>query len=315
MEFLCYNNEKNLHHVMIIELFTQWLKNKGKAPKTCITYGRYATEFIAFFYHKQKTQSNDSINWAETKLQDLRSFFSAETRRNYSARTIILYRSAIEQLKIFLKNRGENISWSTKQLMRPKTVPLLPKPILYQNIQKMLNYLLQLKDPDALCYYALILLLYGAGLRISEVLSIKKNEWMYSYRHNVSLSICGKGEKIRYVPVLQSIHEAIQRYVDKLDPIDVDKNTPLFIHCSGKPINIRFIQRVIVKMRRDLNLEDWITPHKFRHSCATHLFDNGGKLLDIKDLLGHSSCKTTEIYTKISSQKIRDTFLKHEWNE
>jgi integrase/recombinase XerC len=226
--------------------------------------------------------------------------------------------------------------------MKAKAKKLLPQPLFLSGIMDLMHFFnkkntlpqnqLQnnlsaqsktlLKNPSHIllkeeivneALYVLVNLLYGCGMRISEALSLTFDQWFFAYQNKISLSIVGKGGKLRYVPILKKVHELINNYADK---VTLTKGDMLFIKNHQKePITPRIVQNQIQKARRALNLPDWITPHKLRHSCATHLYDHGGDLKSIQELLGHQSLQTTEIYTEVSSEKLRTTFLKHQWAE
>ena len=143
------------------------------------------------------------------------------------------------------------------------------------------------------------MLLYGAGLRISEALGLFRKdaplgEW---------LSITGKGGKMRDVPVLKAASEAVDDYLGTC-PFDGGPDAALFISSRGKPLGARAVQRLLEGLRFELDLPAHVTPHSLRHAFATHLLSNGGDLRAIQELLGHASLSTTQRYTHVDENHL-----------
>ena len=148
---------------------------------------------------------------------------------------------------------------------------------------------------------AVLSLLYGAGLRISEALAIKRSEAPVGARDY--LTVTGKGQKTRGVPIIAPVGEAIEAYI-ALCPYALAPQKPLFIGAKGGPLGPRIIQLAVARLRGALGLPDGATPHALRHSFATHLLARGGDLRTIQDLLGHASLSTTQVYTGVDSARL-----------
>ena len=156
---------------------------------------------------------------------------------------------------------------------------------------------------------ALLTLLYGAGLRISEALALKRGDVPLG----TSLSILGKGTKERVVPVLAAVKAALDDYAAALEnapslPIHVTQASPLFISRRGKKMSAREAQRLMERLRGALGLPSSATPHALRHSFATHLLQNGGDLRAVQELLGHASLSTTQTYTDVDAKKLMEVY-------
>ena len=152
--------------------------------------------------------------------------------------------------------------------------------------------------------WALVLLLFGCGLRISEALSLHNSD--ISGRPD-ALRILGKGGKVRWVPVLPVVWDAIERYVSAR-PFGGDINDELFRSVRGLPMSPRMAQKVIENLRNYLQLPDYVTPHALRHTFATALLAGGADLRSLQELLGHSSLSTTQLYTKVNMAQISDIY-------
>jgi integrase/recombinase XerC len=143
---------------------------------------------------------------------------------------------------------------------------------------------------------AVLMLLYGSGLRISEALGLTRKE--APIRGRDMLRVRGKGDKMRVVPVLPVAREAVEHYL-ALCPVKLQPDDPLFIGARGKQLSPRIIQLLIARARGALGLPETATPHALRHSFATHLLGAGADLRAIQELLGHASLSTTQIYTEV----------------
>jgi integrase/recombinase XerC len=152
---------------------------------------------------------------------------------------------------------------------------------------------------------ALVTLLYGAGLRISEALALKRGDVPLGR----GLTILGKGKKERTVPVLSVVQEAVARYA-AIVPHSGASSSPLFLSKRGKPMSAREAQRLMERLRGALGLDDSATPHALRHSFATHLLQNGGDLRAVQELLGHASLSTTQTYTAIDAKRLMEVYDK-----
>ena len=148
---------------------------------------------------------------------------------------------------------------------------------------------------------AVLLLLYGSGLRISEALGIKRKDAPTAERE--VLRVIGKGGKERLVPVLPVTQAAIVRYI-ALCPFPLEPDGPLFFGAKGGPLSPRILQLLMQRLRTDLGLPHTATPHALRHSFATHLLSAGADLRQIQELLGHASLSTTQVYTEVDREHL-----------
>jgi integrase/recombinase XerC len=151
---------------------------------------------------------------------------------------------------------------------------------------------------------AVLGLLYGAGLRISEALSIKRCEAPVD---RDALTVTGKGGKRRSVPIIEPVKRGLETYLS-LCPIHLPPEGPLFVGVKGGALSPRMIQFAVAELRGALGLPDSATPHALRHSFATHLLSRGGDLRAIQELLGHASLSTTQIYTAVDGKRLLDAY-------
>jgi integrase/recombinase XerC len=155
---------------------------------------------------------------------------------------------------------------------------------------------------------AVLGLLYGSGLRISEALGLKRRDVPAPGAGDV-LVVTGKGNKTRMVPLLAQVADLVADYA-ALCPYELPADGPLFVGAKGGPLSPRIIQLAMARLRGALGLPETATPHALRHSFATHLLARGGDLRAIQELLGHASISTTQIYTRVESARLRDAYAK-----
>ena len=150
---------------------------------------------------------------------------------------------------------------------------------------------------------AVLLLLYGAGLRVAEALSLTRRDWPIGR----ALRVTGKRSKTRIVPIVPAVAEAIDAYV-KLCPHAFEADSPLFLGARGGPLNPDLVRRSVAAARKRLGLPDTLTPHALRHSFATHLLARGADLRSLQELLGHASLSSTQIYTAVDAARLLDVY-------
>jgi len=150
---------------------------------------------------------------------------------------------------------------------------------------------------------AILLLLYGSGLRIAEAMSLKARVLPLGS----TLRIIGKRNKPRVVPLIPAVREAIDNYL-KQCPWPIRGEAPLFVGVRGGPLNPDLVRRAVQAARRRLGLPDTLTPHALRHSFATHLLARGADLRSLQELLGHASLSSTQIYTGVDAAHLLDVY-------
>ena len=150
---------------------------------------------------------------------------------------------------------------------------------------------------------AILLLLYGAGLRVAEALSLRGSVLPIGQ----TLRVTGKRSKTRVVPIVPAVREAIGNYARQC-PYAVKGDVPLFVGARGGPLNPDLVRRVVASARRRLGLPDTLTPHALRHSFATHLLARGADLRALQELLGHASLSSTQIYTAVDAARLLDVY-------
>ncbi len=244
---------------------------------------------------------------AELKPADLRAFLASRRKDGAGARSLGRGLAGIRSLLRFLEKRGLANAAGAAAIRAPKQPKSLPKPLTPSDARRVVSAGEQLAEEPwiAARNAALLTLLYGSGLRISEALGIDGA----ALRHpgDASLRVTGKGGKTRLVPVLAVAFEAVREY-RRLCPYRLEAGTPLFRGARGGPLASAIVQREMRKLRSALDLPDTATPHALRHSFATHLLARGGDLRTIQELLGHASLSTTQTYTQVDTTRLMEIY-------
>jgi integrase/recombinase XerC len=201
----------------------------------------------------------------------------------------------------FLQRRGLAQTTALAALRSPKLPHSVPKPLTIEDAAGSLDSAGEVatKQWEGKRDTAILTLLYGCGLRLSEALGLSRGETPLGEM----MAITGKGRKHRLLPVLPAVREAVAEYLAAC-PYKLDKDGPLFVGSRGGPLNPRIVQRQMAALRGFLSLPETATPHALRHSFATHLLGGGGDLRAIQELLGHASLSTTQRYTSVETERL-----------
>jgi integrase/recombinase XerC len=290
-------------------LKSQWLSalahERRMSPHTLRAYGDDATRFLAFLQEHQGKAPDEQV-LAALEPSDIRSFITVRRKEGLGPRGVRRALSAVRSFFRHLEREEILANPAARSVRTPKLARTLPRPLSEEDAARTLacageNDVHWIAARDV----ALLTLLYGAGLRISEALSLRHadvpfGEW---------LTILGKRSKERVVPLLPVVRDAIAEYA-KLIPFADAANGPLFLSRRGKPMSAREAQALMQRLRGALGLSERATPHALRHSFATHLLGNGGDLRAVQELLGHASLSTTQTYTDIDTKKLMDVYQK-----
>ncbi|HEY4995642.1 MAG TPA: tyrosine recombinase XerC [Aestuariivirga sp.] len=275
------------------------------SAKTLEAYARDLGQFGAFLKDYQAAAPSKA-DLAALTASDFRSFMAKRRNDGIESRSLARQLSAIRSFFRHAERSGEFKCPAITAVRAPKIAHSVPRPLTEEqssrmateNILEQTEAWINARDQAVLC------LLYGCGLRISEALglSVKQAE-------ENPLVITGKGGKTRLVPIMPAAVEAITNY-RKLAPMPLLPSQALFRGAKGGLLSPRIIQLLVERLRGALNLPDTATPHALRHSFASHLLDNGADLRVIQDLLGHASLSSTQIYTEVNRKHLLEQYSK-----
>lgn len=275
------------------------------SPNTLRAYGDDVVRFLGFqALHTGGSVSEKTL--AKLKPADIRAFITHRRQEGLGAGGVQRAMAAVRSFYKFLAKEGVLENAAARSIRTPRVRRPLPRPLSVEDAARVLSQAGEhniewLGARDA----ALLTLLYGAGLRISEALSLKRGDVPLGE----SLTVIGKGRKQRSVPVLPLVGEALDDYAAKI-PFAGAPSAPLFLSRRGRPMSPREAQSLMQRLRGQLGLAEKATPHALRHSFATHILQGGGDLRSLQELLGHASLSTTQIYTAMDTRQLLETYSK-----
>lgn len=287
-----------------------WLEGQkallGHANATIEAYTGDLTEFLNFIaQHKGEAQGLGPL--AEIGVTDMRSWMAQMRGKGVGARSLARKLSAVKSFYRWLAEREGFDPTAVLSARTPKYQRKLPRPLPEADAAQMM---VQVGEQDRRQWVsardtAVVMLLYGCGLRISEALSLTGKDVPIG----PTLRIRGKGDKERVVPVIAPARDAVDHYT-ALCPYPVEQGAPLFRAIRGGALSPRSIQIAMAQARAQMGLPASATPHALRHSFATHLLNAGGDLRAIQELLGHASLSTTQAYTAVDSARLMEVYRK-----
>jgi len=278
---------------------------RGAADHTLSAYERDLRQFLAFLKSRLgRTPCLGDLEGIEPRT--IRAFMAARRKEGLTSRSLARTMSALRTFFRWLETERQITNRAVEAVALPKVPHSVPKPLTVGKAAEVIESGGEAEEPwvaarDA----AVLLLLYGSGLRIAEALSLTVRQAPTGTRD--ILRIAGKGGRERLVPVLPVTQEALVRYL-ALCPYDLSADGPLFLGVRGGPLSPRIIQLLMQRLRETLGLPATATPHALRHSFATHLLSAGGDLRQIQELLGHASLSTTQVYTEVDRDRLLEVY-------
>ena len=291
----------------------QWLSHlraeRRLSPKTLEAYARDLRQCLTFLSEHWGARVTLKT-FSSLEASDVRAFMAMRRADDIAGRSLMRALAGLRSFGRFLEREGKGKVGALSAIRAPKVAKSLPKPIQMASAKRLTDAderAGETREAWILARDAAVMaLLYGSGLRISEALGLTRREVPRPGEGDV-LVVTGKGNKTRMVPVLQNVLALIQEYAG-MCPYPLPPQGPMFVGARGGPLSPRIIQLAMERLRGALGLPDSATPHALRHSFATHLLSRGGDLRAIQELLGHASLSTTQIYTGIDSERLLEVY-------
>jgi integrase/recombinase XerC len=289
----------------------RWLGHLGAerrmSGKTLDAYRRDVHQFLAFqAEHLGRRVKLAAL--ARLAPADVRAFMASRRAAGIGGRSLMRGLAGARSFARFLERDGKGKVGALAAVRAPKIAKTLPKPLTVVSAKRVADADVRAgeeREPWVLARDAAVLaLLYGCGLRISEALGLKPKDVAGG---RDALIVTGKGNKTRMVPLLPQVAKLVTDYM-ALCPYDLPPDGALFLGEKGGPLSPRIIQLVMERLRGVLGLAETATPHALRHSFATHLLARGGDLRSIQELLGHASLATTQIYTAVDTERLLEAY-------
>lgn len=291
----------------VVAAFIEYLsQTKHYSAHTAAAYDSDIQDFLNFYTeYTGKTIELADMACADTLC--FRAWLASRARRNMAHKSTARAMSSLRAFYRFLRRQYSISNDSIGLITSPKVPRKLSKAIDSTDVENMHEAIKAIDSGDAWIAardWALVVLIFGCGLRISEALSLRN---MDIAGRPETLCIMGKGQKQRVIPILPVVYDAIDKYI-ALRPWGAERDAPLFRSIRGLPMSPRMAEKVVEKLRNYLQLPDYVTPHALRHTFATALLAGGADLRSLQELLGHASLSTTQLYTKVNMAEISNIY-------
>ena len=282
-----------------IDLFHQYiLVERGLSPQTWVSYLEDLEAFFAYFDEKKDTK--------DLKETDLYEFLKYELAIGKSVSTALRRLSSTRSFFLFLKKDGY-FQGNIPDIESPKKPKHLPNCLSEEEIDKLLETP-DMESPSGIRDRAMLETMYSSGLRVSELLNLKKGS--INFKQGI-ITVFGKGSKERKVPIADYALEYVKKYIHEVrNKSEFKGNEYLFLNKNGEPLSRVYFFRKIKEYALLAGIETSISPHTLRHSFATHLLNHGAQLRMVQEMLGHTNIATTQIYTHVSSEKLKEDYDK-----
>lgn len=299
--------DKNKTAFELLVEWKSWLEHEKKY--SAHTIRSYDQEILAFveFITKYKEQIATLELLDKLDIKDLRSWLAYRHKDGFSFKSTAHVLSVLRRFYNYFNRNGVLDNQAVFHLKTPKIDKSLPRSLSSEDAvdsTKTIS-LLARDDWQGTRDVALLTLIYGCGLRISEALSLKLSDMPLGD----VLRITGKGNKERELPILPIVRQAIDKYLAAC-PYALEENDYIFVGARGKHLRPEVFRKQLRNLRNSFGLPESTTPHSFRHSFATHLLEQGGDLRTIQELLGHTSLSSTQVYTQTDSKRLLDIYEK-----
>lgn len=292
----------NTEYENYVSSFLEYLKYElNYASTTCETYKEVLKEYKSFLDKKKYS----FLNIDNKKAQEYKAHLIAS---NYSNKTASLHLSAVRAFYNFLVEAKALTTNSYLNIRNPKLEKKLPN-FLNQSEAKVMFKEEILDNPLDIRNEFIVHFLYATGLRVSELVNIKISDLNFS---EGTLKVLGKGSKERIVFFKACNKNLLDKYLNKAreEILNGIPSEYLFVSRSGKHLTTRSIENIVKNYSEMKNIKSKVTPHTLRHTFATDLLNNDADIRSVGELLGHESLSTTQIYTHVTSERLKSIYKK-----
>lgn len=292
----------------IDEFLDYLVTEKGASENTLAAYRNDLGQFAEFLTDYSTLKSDQPpAEWREINKNHIVDYMLAMKERGYASSTIARKVAATKSFFHFLKDEGAVADDPTLKLESPKVKKHLPKAISIEEVEQLLAEPTKSDTPKGLRDTALLETLYATGLRVSEIVSLNLEDVDLE---TATIYCIGKGDRERVVPVYDQAAETIAIYLERGRPALVhdSEEKALFLNHRGQRLTRQGLWLIIKQYVETVGIEGDVTPHTLRHSFATHMLHGGAKLRDVQKLLGHANISTTQIYTQVTQDHLREAY-------
>ena len=281
---------------------------RGYSPHTVRAYRSDLAALASFAAHKTIDDTD------ELTLEVYRDWLWAASQSGLSKATLARRSATAKSFSAWLSRSTEKTTDAASRLRAPKPDRSLPRVLSREAMDTVLDSLAARAvdgEPVALRDLAIVELLYASALRVSELVGIDTGDLDLDRR---TVRVLGKGSKERVVPFGQPAHLAVADYLQRGRPAlaarasDGAASSAVYLGARGARLGARSVYAIVSKLLLDVPGSGPEGPHAFRHTAATHLLDGGADLRAVQEMLGHASLGTTQIYTHVTTERLRETY-------
>ena len=280
---------------------------RGLSPNTLLAYGRDLKRYLAFL-SKRRVRTAAAVDQATVRsfVASVSASTHGEDEKPYRATSVARTLSTVRSFHRFLLREGVTDHDPAVGVVQPKLPRSLPRPMSVEDVGRLLSA----PDPakaDGIRDRAILELLYGGGLRISELTGLDVDDVDLE---EGSVRVLGKGGKEREVPIGRYARESAQAYLTRARPefASSTSRAALFLNQRGGRLTRQSCGRILARHAKSAGLDRGVTLHTLRHSFATHLLEGGADVRVVQELLGHASVATTQIYTLVTKEHLREVY-------
>jgi integrase/recombinase XerD len=279
---------------------------KGASNNTVAAYRNDLRQLATYMKPRE-----DGKSWEKVDRMIIQDFILDLKKRKYAETTVARKVAAIRSFFSFLESEGMISSNPTEGLASPRVGKMLPKAISPNEVDELLEQPCKRSTPEARRDRAMLELLYATGMRVTELVSLDLANLNLD-PENAYVRCSGKGAKERIIPIHEQAAEAVQEYLEEARPTLVrNKNeTALFVNRRGERLTRQGFWLILKGYARAANLHEDVTPHTLRHSFATHMLRGGMPLRHVQEMLGHANISTTQVYTHLTTEHVREVYEK-----
>lgn len=282
---------------LFVEQFCEMLvAEKNASPHTVDSYRRDGLSFIKFSGDRKIT---------DTSPEDLKSYLKHLSEKHYSTKTIARKLSSLKQFFSFLFSERYITANPVGEISSPKLTKSIPKILDETEVTALLTEAHKKKGPEGIRLVALLELLYATGMRVSELVSLPLSAFAVSEGGIRLILVKGKGRKERAIPLPQIAADALDVHMKARS----EKNSPWLFPSNSTTgyLTRQRLGQLLKTLAMDAGIAPYkVSPHIMRHAFATHLLNHGADLVSVQKLLGHEDISTTEIYTHVATDRLRD---------
>ena len=280
---------------------------KGASGNTVAAYKNDLDQFCCFITGVRS--NGDRPHWEAVDQNKVTEFILDLRRKRYADATVARKVAAVKSFFAFLRAEGVLRRNPVEDLKSPRVGKSLPKPLSVREVDELLEQPARRKTPEALRDRAMLEVLYATGMRVTELVSLDMSSIQIKGRQSV-VRCMGKGAKERTIPIHEQAAEALQTYLDQARPRLVRNRgeLSLFVNRRGDRLTRQGFWLILKQYARQAGIQTPVTPHTLRHSFATHMLRGGAPLRSVQELLGHANMSTTQIYTKLTTDHVRQVY-------